>query len=103
MRDVGYFLAGTLTPEDQQNHHLEMLDYYRQQLLKQGVAAPGLDELLLQYSWHAVYVWVGAAVTLAMGDAWQPSRYVLRSLERLHLTLEQLESVNRLTNSIQGA
>lgn len=100
MRDVGYFLAGTLSPEDQQKHHLEMLDYYRLQLLEQGVTGVNLDDLLLQYSWHAVYVWLSATVTLAMGDAWQPSRYVQRSLERLHLTLEQLDAVHSLGSNL---
>jgi thiamine kinase-like enzyme len=95
MRDVGYFLAGTLKPEDH-HHHLDLLEYYRQQLLAHGVSAPALDELLLQYSWHAVYVWVGATVTLAMGDAWQPSNYVLRSMGRLHNALEQVDSLGNL-------
>lgn len=96
MRDVGYFLAGTLTSEDQ-HHHLDLLAYYRQQLLAHGAPAPSLDELLLQYSWHAVYVWVGATVTLAMGDAWQPQRYVQRSLERVHSALEQVDSLGNLS------
>ena len=100
MRDVGYFLAATLSPQDQQLHHLDMLDYYRDQLLEMGVAAPSREELLLQYSWHAVYVWVGATATLAMGDAWQDSSYVKRSLERLHLTLEQLDSIAALKANI---
>lgn len=92
MRDVGYFLAGTLTSEDQ-HHHLDLLEHYRQQLLAHGVPAPSLDELLLQYSWHAVYVWVSATVTLAMGDAWQPLSYAQRSLERVHSALEQVDSL----------
>lgn len=53
MRDVGYFLAGTLKQRDQR-HHLEMLQHYRQELLNNGVAAPSIDELLRQFSWHIV-------------------------------------------------
>ena len=59
-----------------------MLAYYRDQLLANGVPAPSTQELWQQYQWHAAYVWVGATVTLAMGDAWQPVSYVLASLER---------------------
>ena len=93
MRDTGYFLAATLSPEHQQTQQKNLLAYYREQLLANGAAAPAFEELWRQYQWHAAYVWVGAAATLAMGDAWQPVNYVLRSLERLHGALEALDSV----------
>lgn len=93
MRDAGYFLAATLSPEHQQTQQKDLLAYYREQLLVNGAPAPALEELWRQYQWHAAYVWVGAAATLAMGDAWQPVNYVLRSLERLHGALEALDSV----------
>jgi hypothetical protein len=57
-------------------------------LLAAGVAPPSGDELREQLRWHAVYVWVGTAVTLAMGDAWQPVEYVQATLARLHDTLD---------------
>jgi len=93
MRDVGYFLAGTLTAEHQRTRQRDLLAYYRKKLLAHGAPAPAMADLWQQYQWHAAYVWVGAAVTLAMGDAWQPVNYVLRSLERLHGALEVLDSV----------
>ncbi len=102
MRDVGYFLAGTLKPGDQQEHRLELLDYYRGQLVAAGVAAPPPDYLYRQYQWHAGYVWLGAAVTLAMGESWQPSRYVLRSLEHLHAALETLETPAAIRAALEG-
>jgi Phosphotransferase enzyme family len=92
MRDVGYFLAGTLPLGDQQLHYREMLEFYQGQLKARDIAVPALGELIEQYSLHAVYVWVGAVVTLAMGEAWQASSYVQRSLERVHNTLEMLDS-----------
>jgi len=92
MRDVGYFLAGTLSPEHRQ-HGRELVDYYRKQLLAAGAPAPALEELWQQYQWHAAYVWLGATATLAMGDAWQPVNYVKASLERLHGALEYLDTV----------
>ena len=96
MRDVGYFLAGNLTPQDQRDSGRDMLRYYREQLLALGVSAPSEAELWQQYQWHAAYVWVGAAVTLAMGDAWQPVNYLMASMERLHAALETLGSVEAL-------
>lgn len=93
MRDVSYFLAGALSDQDQKLHSRELLDYYRDELLRHDVQAPPLDELWCQYQWHAAYVWVGAAATLSMGDAWQPVAYITATLERLHSTLEGLDSV----------
>ncbi len=101
LRDVGYFLAGTLTPEHQRAHRHELLDYYRSQLLAGGAAAPPMADLYRQYQWHAGYVWLGAAVTLAMGDAWQPKNYLLRSLQRLHLALEELDTLEALREALE--
>ena len=101
MRDVGYFLAGTLSPEDQSLHGREMLAWYRDQLLANGAPAPTPQELWQQYQWHSAYVWVGAAVTLAMGDAWQPIDYVRASLERLHAAMDSLGTVEAIRSALQ--
>lgn len=100
MRDVGYFLAGTLAPSDQQAWGRELLQYYREQLVANGVSAPSIEELWQQYQWHAAYVWVGSTVTLAMGDAWQPVNYVLSSLEKLHAALDTLGSVEAIRSAL---
>jgi aminoglycoside phosphotransferase (APT) family kinase protein len=100
MRDVGYFLAGTLSPDDQRAWGSDMLTFYRAQLLELGAPAPSAQELWQQYQWHAAYVWVGATVTLAMGDAWQPVNYVMGSLERLHASLEYLGSVEAIRSAL---
>ncbi|MEM1113656.1 MAG: aminoglycoside phosphotransferase family protein [Pseudomonadota bacterium] len=99
MRDVGYFLGGALAPEDVADGEA-LLEYYREQLLALGVDAPSLTELRKQFAWHVAYVWVGAAVTLAMGDAWQPVEFVTRALERLHPTMEHLGSVDSLRSAL---
>jgi hypothetical protein len=96
LRDVGYFLAGTLTPQDQRDAGRDLLGYYRAQLSALGAPAPPAPELWQQYQWHAAYVWVGATVTLAMGDAWQPVSYVKASLERLHAAMVTLGSVEAI-------
>ena len=95
MRDVGYFLAGTVHPEDRDSF-ADLLRFYRAELEKQGVAAPGPDELWRQFQWHSAYVWLGAAVTLAMGDAWQPVNYLQASLKRLHGALEDIGTAQAL-------
>ena len=88
MRAVGYFLAATLLPGDREQCLAPLLESYREGLLAVGVTAPAAEDLREQFRWHAVYVWVGAAVTLAMGDAWQPVEYVQATLARLHDTLD---------------
>ncbi len=95
MRDVGYFLAGTLEAGDRWALR-ELLEYYRERLEFHGARAPSREDLWHQCQWHAAYVWVGAAVTLAMGDAWQPVNYVLSSLERLHGAMEEMGSVGAI-------
>jgi thiamine kinase-like enzyme len=102
MRDVGYFLAGTIEPGDQAAWGPEMLAYYRQQLLALGAPAPTAEELWRQYQWHAAYVWVGATITLAMGDAWQPTSFVLTSLKRLHGALESIGSHDAIVAAIES-
>ncbi|MEZ5572601.1 MAG: phosphotransferase [Halioglobus sp.] len=100
MRDVGYFLAGTLAPEDQRKEGARMVSYYREQLLALGAPAPAVQELWQQYHWHAAYVWLGAAVTLAMDDAWQPVNYLKASMARLHLALDTLGSVDAIREAL---
>ncbi len=94
-RDVGYYLAGVLRPEDCAQFEA-LLAFYRQQLRAGGIELPDSQNLLDQCRWHAAYVWVGAVATLAMGEAWQPSSYVLRTLENLHANLESLHTVPAL-------
>ena len=100
MRDVGYFLAGTLTAEHRAAHDRELVAFYRDQLLANGAQAPAMDVLWQQYQWHAAYVWVGAAVSLAMGDEWQPRSYLLAALERLHPALEALDTVEAIRSAL---
>ncbi len=92
MRDVGYFLGATLERGDLLGLRA-LVEYYRRELASHGVTPPDYDVLWSQLQWHAAYVWVGATVTLAMGDAWLPLNYSLASLEKLHASMEYLGSV----------
>jgi aminoglycoside phosphotransferase (APT) family kinase protein len=102
MRDVGYFLAGTLEPQDQRDWGRDMVAFYREQLLHHGAPAADIRAMWRQYQWHAAYVWVGATVTLAMGDAWQPVAYVKKTLERLHAAMDTLDSVVAIQDALDG-
>lgn len=102
MRDVGYFLAGTLRGKDREEHQRPLLAYYQAQLQANGVAAPAIEALWQQYQWHAAYVWVGAAVTLAMGDAWQPVNYSLAALQKIHAAMDSIGSVGAIEEQVSG-
>ncbi len=99
MRDVGYFLAGTVQEGDRGSFR-ELLQFYRGELERQGVPAPDADTLWRQFQWHSAYVWLGAAVTLAMGDAWQPVNYLQASLKRLHGALEEIGTAQALRTAL---
>jgi len=96
MRDVGYFLAGTLKASHQRDWARELVQHYQQGLSQHCSNPPDFEELWLQYRHHAAYVWVGSTVTLAMGEEWQPVSYVLAGLERVHAALETLDTVGAL-------
>lgn len=103
MRDVGYFLAGTMTPNDREAHQREMLVHYRDQLITGGIVPPSLADLWRQYQCHVAYVWVGATVTLAMGDEWQPINYTRKTLSRINEALEDLGSVAAIRAMLGGS
>ncbi|MFK7977946.1 MAG: phosphotransferase [Halioglobus sp.] len=102
MRDVAYFLTGSLRSEHQA-WAKPLVEYYLQELSKHCTDAPSFDEIWQQFQWHAAYVWVGSTVTLAMGEEWQPVKYVLAGLKQIHVSMESLGSVNAIRNALTKA
>jgi hypothetical protein len=92
MRDVAYFMTGSLKPEDRSRHQADLLEYYYQELSRHTSASVDTDSLWTQYQWHAAYVWLAAVTTLAMGSEWQPVNYVMRTMERLNRAIEDCDS-----------
>ncbi len=100
MRDVAYFLAGTLKPEDRETHLQALLDFYISQLTENGVTVPDRATLWQQYQWHVAYVWVAGVTTLAMGSEWQPINYVLQTMERLNGAVQDCACIPALRDSL---
>ena len=96
MRDVAYFMTGSLKPEDRSLHQAELLEFYYRELSRNTGAPVDTAALWTQYQWHAAYVWLAAVTTLAMGSEWQPVNYVMRTMERLNLAVEDCDSLNSL-------
>lgn len=99
-RDVGYFLAGILDARQQADWGRELVEFYAKELARHCSDAPSVDTLWQQYQWHAAYVWISSAVTLAMGDEWQPMNYVLSGLARVHGALDSLGSVAAIRRAL---
>ncbi len=63
MRDVSYFLANSLPVTMRREHERALIELYLGTLAERGVRAPSFDVAWHQYRLHAVYAWIGAAVT----------------------------------------
>jgi aminoglycoside phosphotransferase (APT) family kinase protein len=89
MRDVAYVLCNSVPTELRRAHEREWLDAYRSALAAHGVdlAAGAAFE---QYRLFAIYSWLAATATLAMGSKWQPEALALASTERATEALEDL-------------
>ncbi|MDJ0853348.1 MAG: phosphotransferase, partial [Myxococcota bacterium] len=72
IRDVSYFLTNSVDPEERRRDGEGLLRHYVATLAEAGVEPPSFEDLWRRHRRHAVYSWVSATVTIAMGDQWQP-------------------------------
>lgn len=91
MRDVAYVLCNSVPTELRRAGEREWIERYRTALAEGGVWL-GAAEAWQQYRLFAIYGWVAATATLAMGSKWQPESLALASTERATLALEDLAS-----------
>jgi Phosphotransferase enzyme family len=81
MRDVAYFLANSLPTEVRRAEEDTLLARYRKALAGHGIElAPELQRE--QYRLFAVYSWISATTTAAMGSRWQPAEVARVAMER---------------------
>ena len=72
MRDVAYFLGNSLPTEVRRAEEDALLARYRAALADHGIELePALQRE--QYRLFAVYSWISATTTAAMGSRWQPA------------------------------
>ena len=65
MRDVTYFLIGSVPTALRRAHQRDLIGLYLETLRDHGVAAPDFDEAWLQYRLHVPWVFFSAVVTAA--------------------------------------
>jgi hypothetical protein len=95
MRDVSYFLVTSLTRELRRAHERELIDLWRAVLEDEGVEAPTSEAAWRQHRLHAIYAWIGSAVTAAAGDL-QPEPIARAGLSRASVALVELDSLGGL-------
>ncbi|HKA15121.1 MAG TPA: aminoglycoside phosphotransferase family protein [Myxococcota bacterium] len=91
MRDVAYVLCNSVPTELRRAHEREWIAAYCGRLAAGGVALD-LDRAWEQYRLFALYSWLAATTTLAMGSKWQPERIGLAATQRTTQALEDLRS-----------
>jgi aminoglycoside phosphotransferase (APT) family kinase protein len=91
MRDVAYVLCNSVPTELRRAHERDWITRYCNALAAGGVALDP-DTAWQQYRLFAIYSWLSATTTLAMGSRWQPERIGLAATERTTQALEDLRS-----------
>ena len=98
MRDVSYFITKMPT-EVRRECQNELLARYRTSMAEGGV---GLDQQTVddQYRLFAVYSWMSAATTAAMGSAWHPASIGYESMQRATTAIIDLDVLDLLSQRL---
>ena len=89
MRDVAYVLCNSVPMELRRANEREWIARYRAALAEGGVVLAA-DAAWEQYRLFAIYSWLAATATVAMGSKWQPEALALTSTERATEALSDL-------------
>ncbi len=94
--DVGYFLAGSLTPEDRRRHEGHLLRGYLESLEQAGVkAVPDFDQAWTRYRATPAFGLCSWLHTIAAGS-FQPVELCVSTLERFACAYEDLGTADSL-------
>jgi aminoglycoside phosphotransferase (APT) family kinase protein len=99
VRDVAYFLCNSLPVDTRRAEEKALLDRYRNALCNND-AAVDEDTANEQYRLFAVYSWIAAASTAAMGSQWQPIEVSLAAMTSTTQAIEDLDSVGLLEDRL---
>lgn len=87
LRDVAYFLGGSVPTELRRAHERRLLARYCARLRAGGVALDD-DAAWEQYRVHTLSAWIAAVVTAAMGSQWQPIEIGMAATLRADASIE---------------
>jgi hypothetical protein len=99
VRDVAYFLCNSLPVETRRSEQDSLLARYRAALAHQGwtLDADAVDD---QYRLFAVYSWVAAVSTAAMGTRWQPEEVTGPALLSTTAAIDDLDVLGLLAERL---
>jgi hypothetical protein len=84
MVEISYHLVNVLDHADRRAHERELVDHYRAELVRHGVAPPSLDELMFQY---AAFVPFGFATFMVNSDTYQTESFNTAHTARYNLAM----------------
>jgi Phosphotransferase enzyme family len=99
VRDVAYFLCNSLPVTTRRDQQDSLLARYRTALAGRGWALDA-DTVEQQYRLFAVYSWVAAVSTAAMGTRWQPVEVTRPALLSTTAAIDDLDVVGLLTERL---
>ena len=95
IRDVAYTMCNSVPADLREAIERDLVGRYCELLAAYGVALDP-EDAWDQYRVHAVYSWVAAAATAAMGSKWQPIEIGLAATRRATAACAHLDSVGLL-------
>jgi aminoglycoside phosphotransferase (APT) family kinase protein len=95
MRDVAYFCCNSIPPEVRRAEERELVRRYCGALGSEGVDL-AFDVAFEQYRLFAVYSWVSAASTAAVGERWQPEAVGRGGMARATAAVDELDAAGLL-------
>jgi hypothetical protein len=95
IRDVAYTLCSSIPPDVRREHERALVERYCELVGAQGVDLD-VDRAWEQYRLFAVYAWVAATATVAMGSKWQPVHVGLGGTKRATQAIEELDTIGLL-------
>ncbi|MET0901462.1 MAG: phosphotransferase [Mycobacterium sp.] len=99
MRDVAYFLCNSLPTDLRRGHEDDLLTRYRS---ARAAAGSALDTAVAhqQYRLFAVYSWIAAVSTAAMGSSWQPFDIAHAAMLLTTRAIEDLDAIGLLQEQL---
>ena len=95
MRDVAYYCCNSIPTDVRRDIQGSLIDLYRRTLAAHAIELP-VEVAERQLRLFAIFSWVSATSTAAVGDRWQPSRRALAAMERTTIAVDDLDSVGLL-------
>ena len=95
MRDVAYYCCNSIPTDVRREIQADLLGLYRRTLAGHGI---GLSAEMAerQLRLFAVFSWVSATSTAAVGSRWQPAKRAVAAMERTTTAVDDLDSVGLL-------